>query len=63
MTIGALGRTIVASDEATLRQIQEQVAAGEYKYSALMVGIATSFPFQHRRGLNHTTEEPEASAP
>lgn len=59
----AMGRTIVDADEATLRQIQEQVAASEYKFSSLMIGIATSFPFQHRRSLSYPTEEPESGAP
>jgi hypothetical protein len=45
----ALGRTLEPSDMPMVRQIQRQAAAGESRWSAVILGIVNSRPFQTRR--------------
>lgn len=46
----ALGRTILDTDEAAVRDTQAGLAANDHKFTALMLGVVKSFPFHHRRG-------------
>lgn len=46
----ALGRGTEYYDRPALEQIVRDVEAGGDKFSALMLAVAQSFPFQHRRG-------------
>jgi hypothetical protein len=46
----ALGRGIEYYDRPALEQIVKDVEAGEDRFSALMLAVAQSFPFQNRRG-------------
>jgi mono/diheme cytochrome c family protein len=46
----ALGRGVEAYDMPAVRQILRDSAAGGYRWSALIVGIARSSPFQMRSG-------------
>jgi len=43
-----LGRGLSAADMPTVRRIVRDAAAGDYKMSALILGVATSTPFQMR---------------
>jgi hypothetical protein len=45
----ALGRGIESYDAPAIRQVVRTARAEEYRFSALIVGIATSTPFQMRR--------------
>ena len=46
MMIYALGRNLEAYDEPAIRKIIRDAAAGNYKFSSIVMGIATSAPFQ-----------------
>ncbi len=46
-----LGRGLDASDMPTVRGIVRQAAASQYKFSAIVIGITASAPFQMRRAL------------
>ena len=41
----ALGRSIEAADQPTIRQITRNAAAGGYRWSSLIMGVARSTPF------------------
>src|SRR5262249_11903893 len=45
----ALGRGLEYSDAPAIRKIVRDARAEDYRFSALIVGIATSTPFQMRR--------------
>ncbi len=45
----ALGRGIEYNDAPAVRQIVRQAAMHEHRFSSLILGIATSTPFTHRR--------------
>jgi hypothetical protein len=45
----ALGRTIEYYDMPTIRKIVHDAAQEDYKFSALLMGVVTSDPFQMRR--------------
>jgi mono/diheme cytochrome c family protein len=45
----ALGRGLEASDAPTLRTIAREAAASDYRWSALILGVVKSMPFQMRR--------------
>jgi hypothetical protein len=49
MTIYALGRGLERFDRPTLKTIQSEVAAHDYRFSALVMGIVTSLPFEMKR--------------
>ncbi len=44
----ALGRRLEPADEAAVRQVVRDAAAGEYRWSALIEGIVRSVPFRMR---------------
>ncbi len=46
----ALGRGLERYDKPTVKRIAKQVAAKEYRFSTLALEIASSLPFQNRRG-------------
>ncbi len=46
----ALGRGLERYDRRTVKQITEKVAQQDYKFSALVMEIVNSLPFQMRRG-------------
>lgn len=46
----ALGRGLERYDKPTVRKITNQLAAEDYRFSALVLEIIKSFPFQMRRG-------------
>jgi hypothetical protein len=56
LMIYAMGRGLDAYDMPTVRQILRDSAPGDYRFSALILGIAKSVPFQMR-----TSSEPEAA--
>jgi hypothetical protein len=49
MATFALGRELSDDDEPTIREIQEDLENGGYRFSRLVTGVARSFPFKHRR--------------
>jgi mono/diheme cytochrome c family protein len=50
LLIYALGRGLERYDQPTVRQIAAGVAANDYRFSSLVLGIVTSLPFQQRKG-------------
>ena len=46
----ALGRELDFFDECPVNEIRAALARNEFHFSALVLGVAKSFPFQHRRG-------------
>ena len=46
MMIYALGRGIERFDRPTLQAIETQLAAHDYRFSQLVLGIVNSLPFQ-----------------
>ena len=50
LMIYALGRGLERPDRRTVRTIARQVAESDYRFSALVMGIAQSLPFQMRKG-------------
>ena len=45
----ALGRSLEPSDQPVVRQILQEAAGGDYRWSDLIAGIVKSMPFQMRR--------------
>lgn len=45
----ALGRKLELSDATTVKQITRAVAQDDYKFSRVVVEVAKSYPFRHRR--------------
>jgi cytochrome c553 len=58
MLIYALGRGLERFDRPTLKTIESEVAAHDYRFSALVTGIVTSLPFQ----MKHPQESKALSA-
>ena len=57
--IYALGRGLEGYDRRTLKQITSNLAASDYRFSALVSGIVNSVPFQMGRGdaaASHVTK-------
>jgi hypothetical protein len=52
----ALGRTVEYYDYPSIRKITKQAAGSDYRWSAIIVGIVKSLPFQ-----NGIVQEPAAS--
>jgi hypothetical protein len=52
----ALGRGLERTDRPYVDQISSDVAAGGYKFSAMVMDIVNSSPFQMRRGMGGTHE-------
>ena len=49
LLVYALGRELEVSDLSTVRQVQREAAAGDYRWSSIVRGIVDSVPFQMRR--------------
>ncbi len=49
----ALGRGLERYDKPVLRQISKQLAADDYRFSSLVLGIVKSLPFQNRRTVRN----------
>jgi hypothetical protein len=47
----ALGRGVERYDRPTLKVITQQVAANNYKFSSLVLGIVNSLPFQMQQDV------------
>ena len=45
----ALARGLERYDKAAMKEVTTKLAAGGYKFSTLVIGIAESMPFQMRR--------------
>jgi hypothetical protein len=45
----ALGRGVEYYDAPAVRKVVRDARAGDYRFSSLVVGIATSTPFQMRK--------------
>jgi hypothetical protein len=52
MLIYALGRGLKAYDRPVVNQIVGGLAANQYRFSSLVLGIVNSVPFQERRALS-----------
>ena len=48
----ALGRDLGASDERTVDAMVERLGREDAKFSALITGVVTSFPFLNRRNAD-----------
>jgi cytochrome c553 len=46
----ALGRDLQGDDEVAVREVKAALGRDGHRFSALVLGIARSFPFQNRRG-------------
>ena len=46
----ALGRELDFFDECPVNEIQAALAKAEFRFSALVLGVVKSLPFQNRRG-------------
>ncbi len=53
----ALGREVGQHDECTLREMADALKKNEYRFSALVLGIVKSYPFQNRRGSDARFED------
>jgi len=49
LLIYALGRGLVLEDECVLREAQKAAAAGDYRFSSVVLAVVRSHPFRHRR--------------
>ncbi len=49
LLIYALGRGLQLEDECVIRDAQKAAAAGEYRFSSVVLTIVRSHPFRHRR--------------
>ena len=56
----ALGRELQAADAAAVRAVVADGGKDGYKWNTLVLGVAKSFAFQHRR--NPRAEEDETTA-
>jgi hypothetical protein len=52
LLIYALGRGLEPDDDPAVKQIVKNVAADNYRFSSLILGIVKSEPFQNRRREN-----------
>jgi hypothetical protein len=48
----ALGRDAVAADERTVDAVVERLGREDTRFSALVTGVVTSFPFLNRRNAD-----------
>lgn len=61
----ALGRAVEECDEASIDAIARAVEEDDGRFSTLVLEVARSFPFQHRRNVpaHDQPEQPEAGTP
>ena len=62
LLIYALGRGLERYDRPTVAGIAANLAARDYRFSQLVLGIVNSLPFQ-KRSAGDTTVEPPSSSP
>lgn len=48
----ALGRDLVAADERTVQAVVDRLGREDFRFSALIDGVVTSYPFLHRRNAD-----------
>jgi cytochrome c553 len=60
MLIYALGRGLESYDRPVVNQIVAGLAANQYRFSSLVMGIVNSVPFQERRAVQRNTAVAEA---
>jgi Protein of unknown function (DUF1592)/Protein of unknown function (DUF1588)/Protein of unknown function (DUF1587)/Protein of unknown function (DUF1585)/Protein of unknown function (DUF1595) len=53
----ALGRGLEGTDAPAVEEIGRQAAAGDYKFSSLILGVVKSSPFQMRKGADGGAHE------
>jgi hypothetical protein len=58
LMIYALGRGLERYDSRTVRGIAGRLPARDYRFSALVLEIVNSLPFQQRRTLSHVRTTP-----
>ena len=56
----ALGRELDYFDDGPVQNVQTALEKNDYRFSVLVAGIATSFPFQNRRNAVLISEQPQA---
>jgi hypothetical protein len=56
----ALGRDLAPVDETSVQQVIERLDAGSYRFSDLVLGVVTSYPFLNRRN-NEPAPRPVAA--
>ena len=49
MLVYALGRELIPCDEAIVNDIADDAAKHDYRFSRVVLGIVSSYPFQYRR--------------
>lgn len=47
-----MGRTLTAYDEIVVDQLCDRAIAADYRLDAIILALATSYPFRHRHSLN-----------
>ncbi len=52
----ALGRNVMLSDDQTIQEMKDRLAASDYRFDALIETIVTSRQFLNKRGQNALTE-------
>jgi hypothetical protein len=58
----ALGRELDYFDESQISRIKTALEKGDGKFSALILGIVTSYPFQYRRNADPQSDAPVKTA-
>ena len=58
MTVFALGRELLPSDEAIVEAIADDAAKHGHRFSRVVLGIAASYPFQYRRNAPADKDSP-----
>jgi len=58
----ALGRHLVAADRRVVNDIVQKVKADGYQFNTLVLEIAKSYPFMHRKNFNPNSGQPVAAA-
>ncbi len=56
MLIYALGRELDYYDDGPIKEIQSALEQNEYRFSAMVMAIAKSYPFQNRRNIDPAAE-------
>ena len=54
--IYALGRDLVPADDKPIQDVLDRLAKDDHRFSDLVLGVVTSFPFQNRRNTDPTAK-------
>ena len=57
MFMFALGRELVDSDECATREVLAKMRREGYRFSALVLGVVESIPFQYQSGLEFDSKD------